>query len=103
MSDESEQIQAIRSRYKHSLSEKSEQISQYLNSIMDVEDFSDQIFTDLHEHLHKLAGSSGMYGYDDVASHSRQAMQQIVNNDEAGLTSNLLALRNLLKQYAKSN
>jgi len=100
MNNESIEIQAIKSRYKSSLVEKAEMINSYINQVLDT-DFSEiEVYENLNGDLHKLAGSSGMYGYQDIADISRSSMKCIVNGDKETLQTNLVSLRNLLRQYA---
>ena len=47
--------------------------------------------------LHKLVGSSGMYGYSDIAQLSRAAMQSNQRNDAQLLVEQLNKLRDLLQ------
>ena len=79
MSSDSPQIVAIRARYKASFSEKKQLIDEYVERLSD-EPTDKLVLSELHGELHKLAGSSGMYGYDDISRLCREIMQEIVND-----------------------
>jgi len=70
---DSPQILALKERYKNSLEEKVQMLSDYLVAIESDEATLDE-FSELRGFLHKLAGSSGMYGYNDISAASREAM-----------------------------
>ena len=79
---ESPQIAAIRARYQSSLTEKLQLLSTRIDSLSKARDeqASDLARQELRENLHKLAGSSGMYGYDDISLLCRSIMREISNN-----------------------
>lgn len=70
---DSPQILALKERYKSSFEEKTQLLSDYLTAVENGEATLDQV-SELGSFLHKLAGSSGMYGYDDISAASREAM-----------------------------
>lgn len=76
-------------------------VSQHLEILLEEEEPASEVLGDIKQNLHKLAGSSGMYGYDDLANITREAMQLIDQNNYGRLQQQLLALRNLLRQHAK--
>ena len=95
MSD-SPQIQAIKQRYRESLKEKADMVAKFRSSI-EVESQFDL----MKEELHKLAGSSGMYGYQDLADTCRAAMGSI-DSDAIGILADQLDLIvGLLNQYSE--
>lgn len=95
MSD-SPQVQAIKQRYKESLKDKAEMVSGFrLNVEMD------SGFGTMKEELHKLAGSSGMYGYQDLADACRAAMSSIDSGAESLLREQLELIIGLLSQYSE--
>lgn len=102
MEDDSPQIKAIRARYKTGLHEKAELIEQYKAELCDgCSENAHQDHALFRAELHKLAGSSGMYGYHDVCDLCRHAMSCIDNKDLAELTSAATELHELLLRYSK--
>ena len=100
-------IQELKDRYKSSFVEKSVAISELLLTIstgvsnpIKGAGGSDKACIEIHEYLHKLAGSSGMYGYQDIAQLSRAAMDSSQQNDTQLLVEQLNKLRDLLEQDA---
>ena len=85
---ESPQIIALKQRYKDRLAEKIELMQLHIESIVDTNGDADCI-EQTHQALHKLAGSSGMYGYDDISVLCRKAMADL---DDAGVDKALSAL-----------
>jgi len=100
MKPESPKITDIRERFKSSLLEKAEVFGQYLDNIVESDETNAELLNELREDLHKLAGSTGMYGYDDLAKMSREAMDLIDSSDEFGAEQKVLAIHNLLKKHA---
>ena len=100
MKPESPKIADIRERFKSSLLEKAEVFGQYLDKIVESDETNAELLNELREDLHKLAGSTGMYGYDDLAKMSREAMNLIDSSDEFGAEQKVLAIHNLLKKHA---
>ena len=78
MHQDSPQVQQLKSRYKASLPEKSAQIAELQSLIVAGQPSLSQSLQDTHEFLHKLAGSAGMYDYDDIAVLARATMQIIL-------------------------
>lgn len=93
----SPQIQAIRERYKGSLSEKAELIADHIDAITQAQPSA---VDDAHGVLHKFAGSSGMYGYDDIALLCRNAMVCAQEVDKDQLLVHLTQLKALFEEYA---
>ena len=95
---ESPQIQALKQRYKERLTDKIELIQLQISSIIEAGGDADSI-EQAHQTLHKLAGSSGMYGYDDVNLLCRKVMSQLgaVSVDDA--VSGLNQVVELLQQH----
>ena len=91
-------IQQLKDDYKDSLLNKSE----YLNSlIVAYSEQGDQTTSiEIQEFLHKLAGSSGMYGYQNISELARNTMQQLDLDDHAGISQQLIDLQKLLQQHA---
>jgi len=94
MANESPQIQAIQARYRQSFPEKKSMIDAYLDNIVNLgqdgnEQAIAQTLQDCHSELHKLAGSFGMYNYQEIASVCRDAMSSVMARD-IQLTSDLL-------------
>jgi len=68
-------INAIQARYKASFVEKKMMIDEYRSQLCDSSGSQPELYEQVHAELHKLAGSLGMYGYDDLAVQARLAMQ----------------------------
>lgn len=92
----SPQIQAIRERYKNSFPEKLTLVSGLVEALTEL---SPAAMDDAHGALHKLAGSSGMYGYDDIATLCREAMVNVQRQERDELLVKLVELSALLKAY----
>lgn len=92
----SPQIQAIRERYKSSLPEKAELIAEQIDLISSSKAGS---LDECHGVLHKLAGSSGMYGYEDIALLCRSAMARVQDMDTIQLLNELTDLKDLLEKH----
>ncbi|MFT5572482.1 MAG: phage-related minor tail protein [Cryomorphaceae bacterium] len=101
VTQDSNQVQALRQRYKTSLSAKSESISEYVKNISASTQPNTPILNALHADLHKLAGSSGMYGYIDIAQLTRAAMQDIAEQSDSALLQRMRDLGDLLEHHAK--
>lgn len=105
--DNNNKIQELRDRYKSGFVEKAEAINKFL-LVMSTGDsrpingvaISDMVYLEIHEFMHKLAGSSGMYGYPDIASLSREAMDSSNRNEPQLLLEQLSGLRDLLQKHA---
>jgi len=102
MSSDSPQIMAIRSRYKASFNEKKQLVDEYIERLSD-KPTDKLILSELHGELHKLAGSSGMYGYDDISCLCRRIMQEIVNDCFHEIALNLEGLSQLFGVYIKED
>ena len=101
--DNSSKIQKLKDDYKRNLLEKSAIISELLLMISADAPNSDAGISDvnlneIHQYLHKLAGSSGMYGYPEIAQLSRSAMQSSDRKAIQLLVEQLSELRDLLRQ-----
>lgn len=79
MREDSPQIQQLKERYRQSFPEKLEIIQKARSGVVD-----DNELTFAREELHKLAGSSGMYGYPDLAANCRSAMEILDSGDVSG-------------------
>lgn len=94
----SPQIAAIRARYQASLPEKIAALEEQIEVLSKAPVQPDCIkYT--HEVLHKLAGSSGMYGYDDVSLASRNAMASAADENVETLLTQLDELKQLIEQH----
>jgi HPt (histidine-containing phosphotransfer) domain-containing protein len=103
--DYSDKIQKLKDAYKSSLLDKSAIVSELLLKISaDASNsdagISDENLVEIHQYLHKLAGSSGMYGYSEIAQLSRAAMQSSKCKAIRLLVEQLSELRDLLRQSA---
>lgn len=73
---ESDQVRALRARYRESLSEKAEIVRQWhARSLENGWDKVDE--AELGAWLHKLAGSAGMYEYDEIAEMARSLLPDL--------------------------
>jgi len=98
MLNDSPQVAAIRARYKASFVEKKQMIDSYLSQF-DNESERGEALPAFHAELHKLAGSSGMYGYDDVSVLCRDVMQHINNSRIDDVLSDTKKLSELFGGY----
>lgn len=99
---DSPQILALKERYKNSFEEKVQALLGYLADVERAGASLEHV-SEMRNFLHKLAGSSGMYGYSDISAASRNAMlmadrvQSMANIDE--LSSATRKLVNLIQSY----
>jgi len=99
MTSDSPQIAAIKLRYQQSFPEKAVVVAEHLEALLGDENTEIKV-KDTRELLHKLAGSSGMYGYADISALCRSAMERADQGDNTALVNRLEHLRELLEQYA---
>jgi len=100
---QNDKIRELKTRYKISLADKSAQINEYtinIDQAISSEQDSAPFRQIVNDDLHKLAGSSGMYGYLDIASSCRKAMDQIMQKDLSVLRRELRQLQDLLDRHA---
>lgn len=104
MTTESPQVKALRERYQQSLCDKSKMLGELIDTLSSANDepagngeSGDAEL--LADYLHKLAGSAGMYGYDDVALLAREAMSDHRQGKLRDLVLRIAQLRSLLEQY----
>lgn len=108
----SNKIQELRDRYRESFVDKSEVIVEFLQSLSDYiqtplnpqtpvnrQRGRAKVCNEIHEYMHKFAGSSGMYDYPDIAELCRAAMRSSSQNEVQLLAEQLSDLRDLLQQY----
>ena len=105
MYQDSPQIQQLKSRYKASLPEKAAQTAELESLLLGEQAMLQQSLQDIHEFLHKLAGSAGMYDYDDIAVLARAAMQFVIaqaaeTTDIHQVDAELSKIRSLLLEYS---
>lgn len=96
---ESPQIKALKERYKVSFTEKVELLNQQRDIFADGNPSSQQL-VELHQLLHKLAGSSGMYGYLDINVLCREIMGKIDVSNVADLVKQINKLTLLLEDHS---
>ena len=94
------QVKLLRERYKQSLPDKSRIIDQHLTTLAKLDSSDEVLLKEIREDLHKFAGSSGMYGYTDIASSSREAMTTVDVLNLSELTAQLTELRDLFLSHA---
>lgn len=99
---ESPQVAAIRARYQSNLMEKAKLLATRSDAIRKAqsEQVLQQARQDLREDLHKLAGSSGMYGYNDISALCRKAMSDVDDNDAGELDKCMAELQDVIRQHA---
>jgi len=64
--------------YHQSLPVKRETVSDLWQQVQDT-DFESALCLDMQNLMHKLAGSSGMYGYAAIAEQAREIEQKLMN------------------------
>ena len=93
-------INAIQARYKASLGEKKMLIDNYRSRLFDTTSSLSELYEEVHADLHKLAGSLGMYGYDDLALQARLAMESALTGNKQELDESLVKLSLLFAEYS---
>jgi HPt (histidine-containing phosphotransfer) domain-containing protein len=96
---ESPQIKALKERYRASFPEKVELLRQQREVVVDGQ-ISPQQRLQVNEVLHKLAGSSGMYGYDEISAKCREIMAGIDDAVAASLEAQITDLMQLLESVS---
>lgn len=99
MTRESKQVQALKERYRASFGEKVDVLKTLLLQVNQNEGV-EGVLRDGHETLHKLAGSLGMYGYDEIALICRDAMAHAKQSEIEPLNTCLERLIELLESEA---
>ena len=100
---DSDQVAAIKARYRQSLSEKAETVLGWRAKIQAGVLLANER-SELAEWLHRLAGSSGMYGYAEIATLTRQLMHRAEGGDVASsFIDEMKQLADLLKQQATTD
>jgi len=99
MPQNSPQIQAIIDRYKASFVEKKQMIDEHGESI-ESNNTDEQNLEIIHGDLHKLAGSAGMYEFDDIAKFARDGMANIRQSEFDKLLINIKKISQLLEEYS---
>ncbi len=95
---DSPQVRAIRARYQQSFSDKASELGALQSALL--EGRGENPESELNEYLHKLAGSSGMYGYSDLSQVCREAMAAIESGNDTNLARSLEQVQALLTEYA---
>ncbi|RBP49258.1 Hpt domain-containing protein [Arenicella xantha] len=101
MSVESPTIVALKQRYKASLPEKIEELVLHIAALNAEGGNGRESLQELHGFLHRLAGSTGMYGYDDLSALCQSGIKFIQQEDLNNLAAELQRLREMLEQYAQ--
>jgi HPt (histidine-containing phosphotransfer) domain-containing protein len=60
-------VQALRTQYRRSLADKADQLEKLT-------------MAELPEYLHRLAGSAGMYEFENIAAEARELMTLLAHN-----------------------
>lgn len=97
MKNDSPQVQAIRERFRNSFSDKADALKALSQQIKANQQQPEEALNEAHETLHKLAGSFGMYGYDDLSNLCRTGMAQAQSSDMDGLQVSMRELIGLLE------
>ncbi len=100
MKAESDQVRALRTRYKESLPEKAALVREWHHQETG-NGISEAGIDDLSSWLHKLAGSAGMYEYQDISDFARSLMHALPDLNSQELISRLMTLESLLEGAAK--
>ena len=74
-------------------------IDNYRSQLFDRSSNLSKLYEEIHGDLHKLAGSLGMYGYDDLALQARLAMQFSLDEQKQELDESLVKLSLLFVEY----
>jgi HPt (histidine-containing phosphotransfer) domain-containing protein len=96
---ESPQIKALKERYRASFPEKVELLRQQ-REVITHDQINSQQRLQVNELLHKLAGSSGMYGYLEINASCREIMVEIDVLDVATLVVMITELMMLLERHS---
>ena len=99
---DSPQIQALKERYKSSFPEKIAEITDCLNAVQSSESSTDDV-VELRNLLHKISGSSGMYGYSEISTTSRSAMRVAESFDGSSELDELVSAVNELIALIESS
>ena len=99
---DSPQIQALKERYKSSFPNKVAEINDCINVIQSNHIAPDDV-TKLRDLLHKIAGSSGMYGYSEISTTSRSAMRIAESFDDSSELDELVSAVNELIALIESS
>lgn len=91
MTQDSPQILAIKERYKASFPDKADAVKHLLSTVQ-----SDGDLDLIKEEMHKLAGSSGMYGYEQISAVCRSAMSNADERNRQKLAGDLKKVIDLL-------
>ena len=91
-----ESINEIKARYKSSFVDKKKIIDEFLSELDRSSGSATILYQKIHSDLHKLAGSLGMYGYDDMAVNARMGMEFADNEDKQSLEGSLKKLSVML-------
>ena len=100
MNTESANIRALRERYRRRLVGKLTELDQLTEREAHPHQQEGEGGLDLAQYLHRLAGSSGMYGYQDISTVARAAMRDIEERNRQSLEQHLNRLRALLAEYS---
>lgn len=104
MYQESDQVKDLKLKYQRSLDEKADVLASYaallLNDEGEILSVNDELQQELHEQLHKLAGSTGMYGYSKLSQKCRKVMALVQQNKFEKLHENLKKLETKFRKIA---
>lgn len=97
---ESEKIVQLRRKYQRSLSDKLAELNQLWPPGESRPEGVLGNGSEFFMYVHRLAGSSGMYGYENLSSTSRQVLNQLERHQVDELPVTVSKLRGLLKRLA---
>ena len=92
-------IAEIKQRYRNSMPDKASELTRLIATLSGV-DMSAANLQETHAYLHRLAGSSGMYGYDELSQCCQSTIVFIQHQRQAETIAGLQSLLELLEQYA---
>jgi HPt (histidine-containing phosphotransfer) domain-containing protein len=96
--NDSPKVAELKSKYHASLSSKAQELNKYQSRIESADSKADLklVFSEFEQYVHKLAGSSGMYGYDSISKVSRQLL--MVLREDPNLQLRALLTKELLEE-----
>ena len=98
MNTDSPQVQQLKLRYRASFRDKAAELQRFASELSAISKRQAEHLAEARAFLHKLAGSAGMYGYQNIADLARGAMHDIDNGLNPQLIEKITRLCSLLKQ-----
>lgn len=92
-------IEAIKDRYRHSLPDKANELRALIKKLKR-DPVAEQALVNAEAFLHRLAGSSGMYGYDAICECSQSSLGMLQQGQLAAAALAMQELTELLDRSA---